>query len=79
MIGFVKDMEPLLDRGQKDRIRVDEREPLFLPLSRFNYASTQITLPGYCHVTQLLSHDLSLFLLLSHDCHRLVSLPVIVT
>jgi len=25
MIGFVKDMEPLLERGQKDRIRVDER------------------------------------------------------
>ena len=28
MIGFVKDVEPLLERGQRDKIRVDEREPL---------------------------------------------------
>ena len=25
MIGFVKDVEPLLERGERDRIRVDER------------------------------------------------------
>ena len=28
MIGFVKDVEPLLERGQRDKIRVDERESL---------------------------------------------------
>ena len=47
MIGFVKDMEPLLERGQKDRIRVDEREALSC----------------HCHMTQffllLLSHDIT--------------------
>ena len=26
MIGFVKDVEPLLERGQRDRIKVDESE-----------------------------------------------------
>ena len=26
IIGFVKDVEPLLERGQRDKIRVDERE-----------------------------------------------------
>ena len=33
MIGFVKDVEPLLERAQRDRITVDESESAEITLS----------------------------------------------